>query len=502
MKNLNQEYKFVIVGAGISGTSTALALLEAGHKDMLILESSTTCGGVWRDNTYPGVACDIPSLVYQFPKYKNPSWSKLYADGAEIRDYIADVRRKSGIEELTVYGHSVEGAVYQDKDKCWLVNLDSGHRIKCKYLIKATGAFNSPLIPSIDGINDFKGEIFHTSSWPESYNPAGKRVAVLGTGSSSIQLVPIIAESAQALYVYQRTPIWLLPKLDLKIPRIVRAMLAKVSVLNGALRSVFYPTISYFLQVVLSASGKHPKAHKFAEKIGKWNIRRQLSDDDLVEKFTPRYNLGCKRPSFSNNYYRVFEKENVNLVTDGVKKITETGIINRGGDSEVPFDTIILATGFNILGSASKSLPAFSVVGKHGCNLRNYWHSEDNFKAFRGASVNGFPNLFLNLGIPYAAGTNWFETADIISRHIVKCLDIAEERNYSSIEVNASSVDKYMKEMDDIMKYSIHHVGSCVKSNSYYYDNSGRTPLYSGEKPSKSWEMADLTPETEYTYSD
>lgn len=495
-----ENHQFIIVGSGISGISSALALRRAGITDFLILESAASGGGVWRENTYPGIACDIPSIVYQFAHDKNPDWSRLYAEGAEIKRYLDQVQSKHQLHQQTRYDTRVSEARFDEANAQWTINTTNGQAFRCRYLIKATGAFNSPMTPNIQGLDQFEGELFHTARWPQNLDLKGKRVAVIGTGSSSIQLVPLVADAAAELTVYQRTPIWLLPKLDIRIAPAVRRAFRRFPRVYDLCHRSSYASIAYFLQVVLSASGKHPRVHRFLEAAGRWNIRKQLKDPQLVEKFTPHYNLGCKRPSFSNNYYRTFARPNVRLFTDAVDRVTAHGILSKGDSQAEPYDVIILATGFNILGPASASLPAFPVIGRNGVNLRDYWHNTNGFKAFRGAAVHGFPNLFLNLGIPYAGGTSWFETADLISEHIVNCYKTAVAQSCEELEVKSEAVEAYMDDMDQLLAYSVHHTGSCQSANSYYYDKNGKTPLYSGEPPKRSWEQTYATPATSYYF--
>lgn len=484
------DHEILIVGSGISGISSALALLKGGFRDFVILETADGPGGVWRENRYPGVACDIPSILYQFRDEKNPNWSKLYAGGDEIVRYLKDVQAKHRLNEKTRYGMAVNQAEYDEAKGQWRVTVSSGETLRCRYLIKATGAFNSPKMPDIPGLDNFKGELFHTARWPDGIDLAGKRIAVIGTGASAIQLVPIVAKSAGQLTVYQRTPIWLLPKPDFKVAAPLRWGMKHLPGYQDAYYRAFYKSLAPLLQILLVTSGKHPRLHGRLEAAGRWNIRRQLKDPELIRKFTPDYSLGCKRPSFSNDYYRTFEKPNVSLQTEGIAKITRDGILAQGEKKAERFDVIIMATGFNILGEASTSLPAFPVAGRDGLDLREYWHQTDDFKAFRGAAVAGFPNLFLNLGIPFAGGTSWYETADMISAQIVECLQTARDSNRPEIEVKAEAVERYMEEMDGRLKWSIHRTGSCATSNSYYYDKHGKNPLYTAEPPEETWARA------------
>ncbi|MBD2860138.1 NAD(P)/FAD-dependent oxidoreductase [Spongiibacter sp. KMU-158] len=493
------DVEILIVGSGLSGISSALALCRSGITDFQILEAADKPGGVWRENIYPGVACDIPSILYQFRDEKNPDWSKLYVEGSEIIDYLQRVQCKYGLPQKTRYSTAVQNAVYKESEALWRVTTVQGETLRCRYLIKATGAFNSPKIPAFPGLEDFQGEIFHTAQWPKDIDLAGKRVAVIGTGASAIQLVPIVAASAQQLTVYQRTPIWLLPKPDFKVPAPLRWGLRKFPRLHERYHRLSHKSIGHFLSVALVSSGKHPRFHRALEIAGRWNIRRQLKNKELIKLFTPGYSLGCKRPSFSNNYYRTFEKTNVTLNTQGLERLTATGIKTQDANKVEPFDVIILATGFNILGDESASLPAFPVTGREGKDLREYWHVKEGFKAFRGAAVNGFPNLFLNLGIPYAGGTSWYETADMISAQIAVCVKEARTRNQPIIEVNAEAVDSYMKSMDDMLTESVQRIGHCAGSNSYYYDKSGNNPIYSAEPAALTWQKA--TSEVNAAYS-
>lgn len=484
------DSEIIIIGSGISGISSALALLRKGFKDFIILEKAESFGGVWRENIYPGVACDIPSILYQFREDKNLDWSKLYVEGAEILQYLKDMQNKHKLVDKIHYGVEVSDTEYVKEKRIWRVSNSRGELLKCRYLIKATGAFNSPKIPDFPGMKEYSGEIFHTARWPRNLDLRGKRVAVVGTGASAIQLVPIVAKTAEQLTVFQRTPIWLLPKIDLKIPAFVRWGLKNIPGMHESYHRLTYNSIGHFLSVILVSSGKHPRLHRILESVGRWNIRRQLKRPELIKKFMPSYSLGCKRPSFSNNYYRTFERPNVNLNTQGVERLTREGILAKGEEHSDRFDVIVLATGFNILGDASTCLPAFPIKGRDGLDLREYWHQKEGLKAYRGAAVAGFPNLFLNLGIPYAGGTSWYETADMISAQIAECIQIAKFRNCEEIEVKESAVDKYMKDMDNQLAWSIHQTGSCSSSNSYYYDERGNNPIYSAESPEETWAQA------------
>ncbi|MBB3045839.1 cation diffusion facilitator CzcD-associated flavoprotein CzcO [Litorivivens lipolytica] len=495
------DVEILIVGSGLSGISSALALCRNGFTDLMILEAADCPGGVWRDNRYPGVACDIPSILYQYRDEKNPDWSKLYVEGDEILEYLREVQDKYGLPQKTRYGVAVQSAVYDESNALWQVTTSEGESLRCRYLIKATGAFNSPKIPSFPGLEDFKGEIFHTAQWPEGLDLSGKRVAVIGTGASAIQLVPLVAECAQQLTVYQRTPIWLLPKPDFSVPSVMRRAFKKLPWLHERYHRLAHKSIGHFLAVALVSSGNHPRFHRALEWAGRWNIRRQLKRPELIRQFTPDYSLGCKRPSFSNNYYRTFEKSNVTLNTSGIEKLTPSGVVTKGGTTAEPFDVIVLATGFNILGEASTSLPAFSITGRGGRDLRHYWHEQVGFKAFRGAAVSGFPNLFLNLGIPYAGGTSWYETADMISAQIVACLKAAQSKKRPIIEVSDAAVDRYMSAMDTMLSESVQRVGNCSGSNSYYYDSKGNNPIYSAERPDVTWAQAIQSVEASYVFS-
>lgn len=494
------DHELIIAGSGISGITSAIALRRAGIDDFVILEASKQPGGVWRDNVYPGVACDIPTVVYQHKDALNPNWSRFYARGDEIINYLKSIQKEYRLDRQTVYGTRVSCAEYDESRQIWRITLDDGEILHCRYFIKATGAFNSPKMPDISGLNEYRGEIFHTAEWPKDINLHGKRVAVIGTGASAIQLIPIVAKQAGQLRVYQRTPIWLLPKLEFDIPKPMRWALKNIPGAHKTYHKLCYEGMGYALDVLLANSGKHPRIHKALELSGRWNIRRQLKDKNLVRKFTPQYNLGCKRPSFSNEFYATFNRPNVQLNTDGIAELTADGILSEGHSKAEPFDVIILATGFNILDDASTSLPAFPVLGRNGLSLRDYWHHKAGFRAFRGASVPDFPNLFLNLGIPFASGTSWYETADIISAHIVACLGEAKARRCQEVEVKKTAVDAFMRYMEDLQRWTIHNTGSCTGSNTYYLDKHGKTPLYAAELPAAAWASATTNIEENYSF--
>ncbi len=457
----------VIVGAGISGIGTAIELKKRKIENFTVLEQAQELGGTWRDNHYPGVAVDIPAPNYSFSFAQNPGWSRLFAPGAEIQSYVQSVAERFGIKEHIRYGRSVESISFIEGEKHWQVNVKGGEKFLCKYVISATGILNQPKYPDIPGIDTFKGKMMHTARWDDSYDLKGKKVCIIGTGASAIQVVPAIAPEVKHLSVFQRTPIWVLPKNDREFNSVIQGVLKYVPFSKWTLRFFInlglevgtYVTVNY-QKLGLSKDGLEKNLARY--------IDSQVNDPEIAKKLKPNYGFGCKRPSISNTYLKTFNRDNVLLVTEGIEKITETGITTRDGVHH-EFDLIILGTGFKVMEEGNA--PSFKVWGRNKVELGQFW-KENRYQAFNSVSVPGFPNLFLTFG-PYSGGLNWFSMLEGNLRFIMRCIDKADHSKSSTVEVKQLAHEKYFKEMIRRSNNTVFKNNSCALSNSYYIDEHG-----------------------------
>jgi len=471
----------VVVGAGFSGIGAGIKLREAGFHDFVILEQAGDLGGTWRDNTYPGIAVDITSFTYSFSFAQNPSWSRVFAPGSEIKAYADACTDRYGLRPHLRFHTRVLAARFDEARERWRVTTTTGE-IEARYLINATGGLTQPKPPDIPGLASFAGKVMHTARWDHAHRVAGKRVAVIGTGASAVQLVPAIAPQVASLAVYQRTPIWILPKPDRAIPPWLQAVFARVPVAQWLVRA---PT-TFLTELVLVFgviyNKQTPQLVQRIERLCRRHLEEQVADPALRAKLTPSYGFGCKRPSFSNDYYPALCRPNVELVTDGIARITERGIVTADG-REREIDTLILATGFKVFEKGNT--PPYEVYGRGGVELGQYWH-EHRYQAYEGATVPGFPNLFLVLG-PYATtGSSWFSMVEAQTGHAVRCLAEARRRRAPTIEIKRAPHDAFFRDILRRQSSTVLYNNNCTGSNSYYFDHHGDAPFM---RPSSGLEL-------------
>lgn len=466
------DYETVIVGSGLCGIGAGIRLINEGLADFVILEKADDVGGTWRDNTYPGLAVDIPSLSYSFSFEQNPYWSSLYAPGKEMKAYVDHCAQKYGIRPHMRYNAEVESSVYDEEHNVWVTRTISGDTYTSRYLVCATGFLTLPKLPEIEGIDKFKGKVMHTGRWDHDYDLTDKRIGFIGTGATGIQAVPELVDKAKTLDVYQRTAIWLLPKKEMPFSPRLQKIFAKVP---GAQWLARQATI-FFTDIVMINLLVFNKYFSFAgrklEKICVDHIRNQVDDPATQEALIPKYDFGCKRPSFTSKFYPVFNRDDTTLVTDPIDHITETAIVTKDG-TEREIDTLICATGFEVFQKGS--VPTFTVVGRNNVDLSDFWE-EHRYQAFKGSTVPGFPNFFMMFG-PYSVCTaSWFGMVDTQSKHLVRCLKAAKKRRANFIEVKQASNDRDFQKVQGRTHLTIFRHGDCGQSNSYYFDRHGDSP--------------------------
>ncbi|WP_370246749.1 flavin-containing monooxygenase [Nocardioides sp.] len=466
------DHDVAIIGGGFSGIGAAILLDKAGFSDYVVLEDGDGIGGAWHWNTYPGVAVDIPSFSYQFSFEQTARWSRLYAPGAELKAYAEHCVDKYDVRRRIRLRSRVVAATFDDVAHLWRLDLADGTAITARFVVGATGVLTQPNLPDIPGVADFAGTTMHTARWDHGVDLTGKRVAIIGTGASSVQAVPNIAAVASSLTVFQRTPIWCLPKPDAPMPAPVRALLGAVP---GAKRvgrlvsqtyvEVTFPLAAHFYGVVPLAAG--------GEALGRAYLKRAVRDPEVRAKLTPDYALGCKRPSFSNDYLPAFNRENVHLETGGIAEITPDAVVTRDGTRH-EIDVLVLATGFKVFERGN--MPTYDVVGAGGVSLDEFWGAQ-RFQAYHGVSVPGFPNLFSILG-PYGYnGSSYFNLIETQTAHVVRALKHARHRGATRVEVTPEANTRFWERMLSRRPRQVFFQGRCGSANSYYFDEHGDVPF-------------------------
>jgi cation diffusion facilitator CzcD-associated flavoprotein CzcO len=474
-----------VVGAGFSGIGAAIALKRAGIDDFAVLEDGDGVGGAWHWNTYPGIQVDIPSFSYQFSFRQRSDWSRVYAPGDELKAYAERCVDDFGLRDKLRLNTRVTGATWDGQDDRWHLTTKSGDELAARFVIGATGVLTQPKKPDIPGLDDFAGITMHTSRWDDGVDLAGKRVAIVGTGASAVQVIPSIAPEVAELTVFQRTPVWCLPKLDGPLPRALRTAMRRIPGAQWALRGLAqayveltFPVAAHYAKVVPVAAA--------TERLARWYLEHEVRDEKTRDALTPRYALGCKRPGFSSDYLKTYNRENVHLETARIEHVTADSVLTADG-VRGPFDVLILATGFKVFEPGN--MPPFPIRGAGGADLESFW-SEHRYQAYQGVSVPGFPNLFTILG-PYGFnGASYFTLIENQSRHIVRLLREARRRGATRVEVTEEANARYFADMLSRRPRQVFFQGGCTDANSYYFDVHGDVPFRASTTPEVMWRSA------------
>ena len=467
------HHEVLIVGAGFSGIGVAISLQKAGIHDYAIVESGDRFGGTWQWNTYPGVAVDIPSFSYQFSFERRADWSRVYAPGAELRAYAEQCADKYGLREKARFGVRIDAATFDSDARVWRLSTDGGEELVARHVVDATGVLTHPKRPDIPGVDDFAGVTLHTARWDHSQDLAGKRVAVIGTGASAVQVIPAIADEVEQLTVFQRTPIWCLPKYDVAIPPRARWVLGRVPGASRLARIASQSLIELTFPIAAHYHRSLPVAARLVDKQARAFLAAEVHDPVVRDKLTPRYPLGCKRPSFHNEYLATFNRPDVHLETAPIERIDPAAIVTADGQSH-PADVLILATGFKVFDHGN--MPAYPVTGVGGADLESYW-ATNRHQAYEGVTVPGFPNYFTMFG-PYGYnGSSYFNLIETQARHVVRCLRHARETGATLVEVRPEANARYFAQMLRRRGRQVFWQPGCSLANSYYFDAHGDVPL-------------------------
>ena len=459
----SRHSSIVIIGSGFGGLGIAIRLKQEGFSDFIVLERAQTVGGTWRDNTYPGCACDVESNLYSFSFAPNPDWSRLFSPQAEILAYLKDCADRFGILPYIRFNHAMSEAFWDEGKKHWTIETSQG-RFTSDVLITAMGAFSEPSVPKLQGLQKFAGKTFHSARWAHDYDLSGRNVAVIGSGASAIQFIPEIQPRVRQLTVYQRTPPWVVPRMRRGPTETEKARFRKYPILQKLRRFQIYLIREYY-----GIAFRHPSLMRFYKKVALRHLKRAVKDPALVEKLTPSYQIGCKRILSSNNYYPSLTHKNVEVVTAPLQEIRERSIVTRdkdGVESEREVDTIIFGTGFQVT-----EMPfADRIRGRAGQSLGSLWRGSP--QAHRGTTVVGFPNLFILLGPNTGLGHNSIVLMlEAQFAHILKAIRAMRKRNAATLEPRLAAQDAYQRELDRRNAGTVWIQGGC---RSWYLDSEGR----------------------------
>lgn len=458
----------LIIGSGFAGLGAAIRLAQMGKHDFLVLERGEDVGGTWRDNTYPGAACDVPSHLYSYSFALNPEWTRSFSTQPEIQKYIQSVSKKYNVLDKHIFGCDVETARWNVDTSRWDVRTSKGDFV-AKFVVSAVGALCEPSLPDIDGIAGFEGEIFHSARWNHDADLTGKRVAVIGTGASAIQIVPAIGKKVEHLDVYQRTAPWILPRADREYTKPEHLAFKHLPGFQRLCRAGIY----WMRETQVVGLAKAPIFMKPLQIAAERHLRHQIRDKDLRKKVTPNFQIGCKRMLISNNYYPTLAQDNVDLVTDGIDRVTANSVISKDG-TEREVDAIVVATGFHVTDSPTYG----SIFGKDGRSLAEVF-DHGGQQGYKGATIANYPNMFFLVGPNTGLGhTSMVFMIESQINYLADALRTIDKHDLGTVEVRKDAQDAYNVELQDKLSRSVWNNGGCA---SWYLDKHGNnTTLWPG----------------------
>ncbi len=456
---MNHLYDTFIVGAGISGIAAAIKLKKSGYDNFKIIEKASRVGGTWRDNTYPGCGCDVPSSLYSFSFAPSSKWSHLFARQPEILSYLEEVSEKFDINSLVDFENELVNAGWDEARHLWVLDTSKG-RYFSRTVIFATGPITESITPNIPGIDGFKGEMFHSAKWNHSYNLAGKRIAVIGTGASAIQFVPQIQPVAKQLYVFQRTAPWVLPKPDLPLGSFSQKLIEKMPFIQKSWRFTVASSLN-----AINMGLRNPKLLDPVNLMAKQLLKLQIKDPELRKAVTPNFTIGCKRLLFANNYYPALQAENTQLVPHGLVAVDgNTVIANNGEQFEV--DVIIWGTGFDV----SHPPIGKKIVNEQGQRLSKLWESSSP-EAYLGTCFENMPNAFLVLGPNVLVYDSFIGIAEAQLDYIIDGLWKMKTKGISKLTIKSAVLKRHNEQVQKYLQTTVFNNGGC---RSYYLDENGR----------------------------
>jgi cation diffusion facilitator CzcD-associated flavoprotein CzcO len=465
---LRSDVHVLVVGAGFGGIGLAIRLRQAGIQDVLVVERSGAIGGTWRDNDYPGCTCDIPSTLYSFSFAPNPGWTSSFPKQAEILRYLHECVRRWGLSDQLALDTELLAATWDDGARRWLVETSRG-TVTARFLVAATGPFDQPVVPALPGLENFTGTAFHSARWDHAHDLTARRVAVVGTGASAVQVVPAVAAVASSVLVYQSSPPWVMPKKVRPVGALRRGLYRRVPAAQRLVRGVQY----WSRELPALAAGGNRVLLSALEAQGRAHLRAQVPDPELRRRLTPDYRIFCKRVLLSDDYYPTLTRPHVELVDAPVTGVTEDGIVAADGTVRQT-DTIIFATGFAV----TEPPITHRLYGRSGDSLAATWRAHGR-AAYLGTTVSGFPNLFVLTG-PHAgtSHTSLLVMIEAQTDYTVACLRTAIATGIEVVEVRPEVQRRFMDEAGEATRHTVSVTGGC---RSYYLDaDGGNTTLWPG----------------------
>jgi cation diffusion facilitator CzcD-associated flavoprotein CzcO len=454
-----REVRVAIIGSGFAGLGMAIALKKRGEDDFVVLERAQDVGGTWRDNTYPGAACDVQSNLYSFSFAQNPDWGRSYSEQPEIQAYLQRTAQRFDIRRHCVFGADVTSARWDDAARRWDVSTSAG-TFRAQVLISAAGALADPTYPDIPGLDSFAGTVMHSARWDAGHDLSGERVAVIGTGASAIQVVPAIQPIVESVAVYQRTPAWVVPRTDHPVKPLMQRLYRFVPGLQKVIRAALY----LFREFLVIGMAKNRRFLKPVGKLARAHLHKQVRDPKLRKALTPDYTIGCKRILISNDYFPAVAAPNAELVTAGIAEVRPHSIVATDG-IERPTDTIVLATGFHVT-----DLPiAEKICGRDGRSLADVW--SDGMVSNKSAAVAGFPNMFLLVGPNVGVGhTSMVYMIESQVAYVDDALQTMDAEGLAVLETTPDAQESWRALIAEKSQGTVWLAGGCA---SWYLDKHG-----------------------------
>jgi cation diffusion facilitator CzcD-associated flavoprotein CzcO len=461
---LPERVRVAVVGTGFAGLATAIGLSRSGERDVVLLERADSLGGTWRDNAYPGCACDVPSHLYSFSFAPNPDWSRSFSPQPEIEAYLHRVARDFDVLPQVRFGAELTGADWDDEAQLWHLQTARG-TLDAEVLVLGTGGLSDPAIPDLPGLDSFAGTTFHSATWDQDHDLTGRRVAVIGTGASAIQFVPAIQPSVEHLTLFQRTAPWVLPRRDRAISRTERRLFRRFPLLQRAARTaIYWGRESWVLGFAFDQ-----RIMRLAEKQALSVLDTQVPDAALRATLTPDFRLGCKRVLLSNTYLPALSQPNVDVVTDRITEVRPHAVVTADG-TEHPVDTIIFGTGFRVTDP-----PVIERIhGRGGRSLKEHW-GDGGMRALHGATTSGFPNLFYLVGPNTGLGhSSIVFVIEAQVRYLLDALRQLDAHGLATLEATPSAEAAYNNWVQKRLRTTVWNTGGCA---SWYLDKNGRNTV-------------------------
>ncbi|MEM1321904.1 MAG: NAD(P)/FAD-dependent oxidoreductase [Bacteroidota bacterium] len=478
------DHQLAVIGTGFGGLAMAIRLKAEGMEDFVLLEGAEGVGGTWRENTYPGCACDIPSQLYSFSFAPNPDWTRAFPSQPEILAYLRNCVAHYKLTPYIRYQSKVQQLAFDAELGGWRIQLEGRPPMKVRMVVVATGQLSRPSVPALTGLEDFAGRSFHSARWPEDIDLRGKRVAVVGTGASAIQIVPSIVEQVEQLDLYQRTPPWVMPRPDRPISSLEKWLFKKLPFTQALSRHLIY----WRLEATIGGfTGQH-WITKIAEQAARLHLKRQVPDLELRQALRPSYQMGCKRVLVSNDYYPALLRPNARLITEGLDRIKSHHMVLKNGEERAT-DVLILATGFR----AADFLTGIRIKGLGGRELMDDWASKGP-EAYYGITVSGYPNLCFMMGPNTNLGHNSIiHMLESQANYILEYWKIVQKGPKRMLNLKAEVQQSFNQRLQKRLRRSIWQQGGCA---SWYQNAEGRnTLMWPGSTVAYRWQTRRARPE-------